>query len=160
MGVIVKASLGLTIVVAVLSMGLAFSGLHESNPMVGVMLFLALAIVFNVGCVFWGLKQTASQNGYLQQLLAAAGIGLVAGVLIFAFSFLMLTVLMPDHLEESKGAMIDWLEAAEMPDQMREAQIVAVESKSPAGEATGGLIGTFFTSLIVGAIVGIFLRKK
>jgi hypothetical protein len=107
--------------------------MHESNPVVGGLLFIALAIVFNVGCVFWGLKQTASQNGYLQQLLAAAGIGLVAGVLIFVFSFLMLTVLMPDYLEQSK---------------------------SPVGEATGGLIGTFFTSLIVGAIVGIFLRKK
>ena len=160
MGVIVKASLGLTILVAVLSLGIAFSGLQESNPMVGGLAFIALAILFNVGCVFWGLKQSATQNGYLRQLLAAAGIGLLAGVLIFCFSFLMLTVLMPDHLEEVKGGTIDWLESMDMPEKVLEAQVAKVEAKTAAGESLAGLIGTFFTSLIAGAIVGIFLRKK
>lgn len=31
---------------------------------------------------------------------------------------------------------------------------------TPTNQALSGLMGTFFTSLIAGAIIGIFLRKK
>jgi len=154
------ASVVLAVLVAVLSLALGFSGMHESNPIVYGLVFIALAMLFNAGCVVWGLKMTAAENPYLKQLMNAAGIGLVAGVLIFLFSFLMLSVLLPDHIAESNLAMVDFLDQQQLPEAQKAAQIAKLEDRTPVSEATSGLIGTFITSLVIGAIAAIFLRKK
>ena len=161
MNAVIKASLALVVSVAVLSLLLAFSGLHESSPMLAQLAFLLPAILLNAGCVFWGLKMTAAENTYGKQLLNGALIGIIAGVLIFAFSYLMLTVLMPDHLEQTKQATVSWLESQpQIPQTTLDAQIAKIETTTPASQALSGLIGTFFTSVIVGAIIAIFIRKE
>lgn len=68
--------------------------------------------------------------------------------------------LAPDHLAEVKLAAIEALEGMNMPEQARTQQIDALEARTAMGEARGGLIGTFVTSLIFGAIISIFKRKK
>ncbi len=123
-------------------------------------MFLVVAITLNAGCVFWGLKQTAEGNGYLKQLLNGLLIGVVAGVLIFGLSMLNLTVLFPDHLEESKTASIEMFESMNMPEVMLEKQVEAVEAQTATRQAVSGTIGTLVTSLILGAIIAIFKRKK
>lgn len=160
MSAVVKAGVALAVLVAVLSLVLAFAGLHRNNPMVAQFAFLIPAILLNVGCVFWGLKMTAADNGYLKQLVNGLLIGLVAGVLIFAFSMLLLNVLMPDYLDEVKQSTIAWLEDSGLPDEQVESQIKSVEETTPVSQALAGLIGTFLTSLISGAIIAIFVRRK
>ncbi len=39
-------------------------------------------------------------------------------------------------------------------------QIAKIEAVTPMKSSMQGMIGTFFTSLIVGAIIAIFKRKK
>jgi len=116
--------------------------------------------VINVGCIFWGLKLTAADNGYGKQLLNALLIGVVAGLLIFAFSMINLTLLFPDYLDESSLATIEFLESRELPEQVLQAQVAKLEERTNVGEARNGAIGTIVTSLIIGAIVAIFKRKK
>ena len=161
MNAVIKASLALVISVAVLSLLLAFSGLSESSPILAQFAFLIPAIVLNLGCVFWGLKMTAGENSYVKQLANGALIGVIAGVLIFAFSYWRLTGLLPDYLEQTKQATIGWLESqSSIPQTALDLQIAQVEATTVGSQAMGGLIGTFVTSLIAAAIIAIFLRKK
>ena len=159
MSAVIKAGIALAVLVEIFSVVLILAGLHESAPMVAGIVFILVAIVLNVGCVFWGLKQTAD-NGYGKQLLNGLLIGLVAGVLIFAFSMLNLSVLFPDYLDQSKTATIEWLESMNIPQPQLEAQVAQIEGQSAMRQAVSGLIGTVITSLIVGAIISIFVRKK
>ena len=93
-------------------------------------------------------------------MLNALEIGLVASVLIFAFSMLNLSVLFPDYLAESKTASIEVMENMSMPEQRLEAQVAKIEAQTVAGQARSSAIGTIVTSLFLGAIIAIFKRRK
>ena len=110
--------------------------------------------------MFLALRQTARDNTYFQQLLNGVLIGAIAGVLIFLSSWLMLSVVFPNYLEEAREGTIAFLESVEVPDAQLDAQIEKLEQMTPLSQAVPGLIGTFFTSLFLAAIVGIFQRKK
>jgi hypothetical protein len=86
--------------------------------------------------------------------------GLIAGVLICAFSMLNLSVLFPNYLEEESTVLIEFIEGTGLPEEAMQARIEQVEARTALRQSISGLIGTFVTSLIVGAIVAIFKRKK
>lgn len=160
MNAVLKAGVALAVLVEIVSVALIASGIANSNPIVGSIAFILVAIVLTVGCIFWGLKQTAADNGYGKQLLNGLLIGVVAGVLVFAFSMINLTVLFPDYIDQSSLATIEFLEARDLPEEMLQAQVAKLEGRTSVSESRGGLIGTIITSLIVGAIVAVFKRKK
>ena len=158
MNSVVKASVALVIMVMVVSVLMYLTGLHES-PLIGGLGSLVLVIGANVAVVFWALKQTAGENGYLRQLGNGALIGLLGGVLVFLGSMVLLTVL-PDYLDDVQAMQIDSLEQWNLAEDVMEKQIAKIEAVTPVGSSMQGLIGTFFTSLIVGVVVAIFQRKK
>jgi len=158
MNSVVKASVALVIVVMLISVLMYVTGMHE-NALIGGLGSLVLLIGATVAIVFWGLKQTAGENGYLRQLGNAALIGLLGGVLVFLGSMLLLTVL-PDYLEEVKTMQVASLEQWNLPEDAMDKQIAKIEAVTPVSSSMQGMIGTFVTSLIVGAIVAIFQRKK
>ena len=158
MNTVVKASVALVAVVMLISLVMYFTGLHE-NPLIGGLGSLVLLIGANVAIVFWALKQTSAENGYLRQLGSAALIGLIGGVLVFLGSMLLLTVL-PDYLEDMKTMQVASLEQFNLPDDVMDKQIEKIEAVTPVSSSMQGMIGTFFTSLIIGAIIAIFKRKK
>jgi hypothetical protein len=159
MSAAIKAGVALAVAVEIFSVIFAVAGLHQKGPLFGIV-FLLVVIGLNIGCIVWGLKQTSGENGYGKQLLNAIVIGLVAGVLIFVFSMVNLNVLFPNYLEESKLASIEFLENANLPEEVLNQQVAKVEGQTATGASIQGTIGAFFTSLIVGAIVAIFSRKK
>jgi hypothetical protein len=146
------------VVVMLISLVMYFTGLHE-NALIGGLGSLVLLIAANIAIVFWALKQTAAENGYLRQLGNGALIGLIGGVLVFLGSMLLLTVL-PDYLEEMKTMQIASLEQWNLPEDRMDQQIAKIEAVTPVSSSMQGMIGTFVTSLIIGAIVAIFQRKK
>lgn len=158
MNTVIKASVAIVVVVMVISLAMYFTGLHE-NALIGGLGSLVLLIGANIAIVFWALKQTAAENGYGRQLGNAALIGLVGGILVFLGSMLLLTVL-PDYLEEMKTMQIASLEQFNLPEDKMDAQIAKIEAITPVTSSMQGMIGTFVTSLIIGAIVAIFKRKK
>ena len=159
MHAVVKAGVGLAVVVTVFSIIFTLAGLHRS-PIVGGLLFLAVAVALNVGAVFWGLKQTASVNGYGKQLLNALLVGLVAGVLILTTSWLMLTLVFPNYLEEAKAASIEMLQSSGLPAESLDKQVQRVESMTVSAQAFQAMVGTLVTSVVAGAIIAIFRRRK
>lgn len=67
---------------------------------------------------------------------------------------------LPDYLEDVKTVQIVSLEQFNPPEDVLEKQITKIEATTPISSSMQGMVGTFFTSLIVGAIVAIFKRKK
>ena len=160
MNSVIKSSLLLAAIIAVVSLVFTFSGIQVSNPFLGGMIFVVVAILANVGCLFWGLKGTAAESGYGKQLLNSLIFGVVAGVLIFCVSMLITSVLAPDNFDQGKTAMIEAMEGMNMPEVALAKQIDAIEATTPMGESIKGLIGTILTSLFFGAIISIFKRRK
>ena len=82
MNSVIKASVALAVLVTIVSVIFVAAGLHESSPMLGIVLIL-LFIGLNVGCLFWALSPTAAVNGYGKQMLNVGIFGVVAAVVIF-----------------------------------------------------------------------------
>jgi L-cystine uptake protein TcyP (sodium:dicarboxylate symporter family) len=158
MSSVLKASVALTILVALMSSVLALTGLNR-NPIVGGLGGILVAILFNVGVVFWALKQTAAENSYGKQLVNALLIGVIAGVLIFLVSWAMLAAA-PGYFEAIKEGNIEWLRASGLPEEQIQSRIDSIEASTAVGQSFAGLVGTLVTSIVVGAIVAIFQRKK
>ena len=159
MNVVIKWSVILAALVAVLSVVIALTGLHQ-NPMVGGMVSIVIAIAINVVVVFLALKQTAAENFYGKQLLNGVLIGAVAGVLILLTSWLLLAVVFPDYLAQMAAGYEEWFEAAGMTEDQIDTQMQKLDNATALGQSIAGLIGTFFTSIIAAAIIAIFKRKK
>ena len=117
MNSVIKSALLLAAIIAVVSLGFTFSGFQLSNPLLGGLLFVVIAILANVGCLFWGLSGSAAESGYGKQLLNALIFGVVAGVSIFCVSMLLMTVLAPDHFEQVKTASVEAMERMQMPEE-------------------------------------------
>jgi len=155
----IKAGVGLAVVVAILSVIFAVTGMHEAGLLPALVL-MVLFIALTIGGVFWLLKQTAADHGYGKQLLNVVVFGLIAGVLICGFSMLNLTVLFPGYIEENTTAMVEFFEGANLPEEALQAQVEKLEARTAWSESRNGAIGTFITSFVIGAIIAIFNRKK
>ena len=160
MNAVLKAGIALAVIVEIITVIGIASGMLLANRLVAELVLLVIFFGLTGVAIFWGLGQTAAENGYGKQLLNALLIGLVAGVLIFAFSMLNLAVLFPDYLAESKTASIEVIENMSMPEQRLEAQVAKIEAQTVAGQARSSAIGTIVTSLFLGAIIAIFKRRK
>jgi hypothetical protein len=158
MSAVLKGSVILAVTVGLISIIMGALGLH-TNPMMGLVQ-IVLFILLNVGAVIWVLRQGAAQNSYVQQLLNGLYVGIFAGLLIFVLSFLMLTVVFPDYLDEMKDGYLEMLEASGLPDDQIEQQMARMDATTPANQAFAGTLGTLVTSIAVGAVAGIFLRRK
>lgn len=159
MNVVVKASLILAGAVAVLSIVVYATGLHQSF-LVSQIVFLVGAIALNAGVVIWALGKTASENGYGKQVANAAGIGVLGGVLIILVSWLLLSTVFPDVLAEMRQGAITYMDSAGMSEEQVARQMEALDSTTPWSQSVTGGVGTFFTSLVCGAVYAIFKRKK
>ena len=158
MSPVIKASITLTCAVVVVSLTLYFTGLHQ-RPLVGGVGSLVVVIGANIAVVLWALKQSASENGYLQQLTNAALIGALAGSLVFAASMILLTLL-PNYLAEMQAGQIAALAQWDLPEDELARQTAQIQSITPLVSSFQGTLGTFSTSVIVGAIAAIFQRRK
>ena len=161
MNAVIKAGVAMAVLVAVFSTILVLTGLHVSSPFVGMILFIVVAILVDLGCVFWGLAATAAENKYGKQLLNASLIGLIAAVLIFGFSLVQTKVIFPDYIDESQTALIEFYEEMpNVPEEQKEKMIASVEEMSAVGSAVSGAMFTIIFAVLGGALIGIFKRRK
>ena len=160
MNAVLKAGIGLAVIVEIITVIGIASGMLLANRLVAEIVLLVIFFWLTGVAIFWGLGQTAAESGYGKQLFNALLIGLVAAVLIFAFSMLNLAVLFPDYLAESKTASIEVMENMSMPEPTLKAKVAMIEAQTVAGQARSGAIGTIVRSLFLGAIIAIFKRRK
>ena len=86
--------------------------------------------------------------------------GLVAGVLIFACSWILSTYIFPNTVSEMVAGFKEWIQQSGLPEAQVQAQMQAMDQTTATSQAMNGAIGTLFTSLIAGAIIAIFQRRK
>ena len=143
----VKYGLILGVVVGVLGFVIAGLGLH--TRLGTSMAFMSVSVIVNVVVVFLALRETAASATWTGQLRNSLILGAVGAVVVFASSWVMTALVFPDYHAEYAAATRDALAGTGLP----------VEQPTPAGAALSGSIGTIATSLIVGALVGIFKRQ-
>lgn len=159
MNTTIKASLVLVAAVALLSVAVFALGLHR-NFVVGQYVFLVGAIALNVGVVYWALARDAAAKGYGAQLLSALGIGLIAGFLIVIVSWGLTAFVFPDSLDEMKAGAITYMQEQGMAEDEYRKQLETLEKTTPMSQAIPGGVGTLFTSLVSGAVIAAFKRRK
>lgn len=153
----VKYGLALGIVVAVLGFLIPIFGLHTN--VLAPTLFVVLAIIVNVVFVYMALRETAATATWVRQATNGLVVGAIGGVILFASSWVMTTVVFPDYYAEYAAAMRSALETAGLPANRIDAQVAAVEASSPASSALSGAIGAVVTGGIAGAVIGLFKRR-
>lgn len=156
----IKAGLILAIAVTLVSAIMIASGMHEKNIMLYGLISLVLYIGLNVVILFWALSQTAADNGYGKQVLNCLIIGVVGGVVIMIGSWLLLAVVFPDTIAETRDATLVFLEGANLTEAQMDAQVAKLDSSTAMSQSVQGLLGTLGTSLVIGAIIAIFKRRK
>jgi hypothetical protein len=59
-----------------------------------------------------------------------------------------------------RAGTLEFMEAAGVPQDRLDKQAQMMEQLTPMTQAMNGAIGTFFTSLVAAAMIGIWVRKK
>ncbi len=144
--------------VAVLSLVFGLAGWHRTYEMAFV--FLAIAIVINVITVVLCLREQASSQSWLGQARNGLLVGIFGSVIIFAGSWLVTTVVIPDYFTEMADGYRQTYVDMELPADEVEELVAATAATSPAMSAFDGVIGTLTTSIVVAAIAGTWMRKK
>ena len=154
----IQYGLVLGVVVAALGYVLAILGMHV-NPIMPTV-FVGLAMIVNVVCVFMALRATAETAAWGGQFVNALVVGGIGAVLILLGSWSMTALVFPEYYAQMAEATRVTLESANLPEEIVAAQIEMIESTTPFSSALNGAIGALVTSAVAGAIIGAFKRKK
>lgn len=157
MGAGIKYGFILGIAVGALGFALPSFGLHSNMVMPTV--FVVLAIAINVVVVFLALRETADIATWSQQWRNSVVVGVIGAVIIFASSWVMTVVVFPDYYTEYAVGMRDSLVTAGLPPDQIDAQMAALAQTTPVSSAMSGAVGAMITSLVAGALIGIFKRR-
>ena len=126
-----------------------------ANPRLFAIFYVVILI--EIGVLIWGLRQTAAMNAYGRQLLTGTGASIVAGLLLFLFSFVLTLLLFPGLLGEMKTTMADAMRSAGQPEAQIEAELAL---QTPLIQAIWGFIGTVVTGFLASLVIAAFLRRK
>ncbi len=157
MNVPIKYGLILGVVAAAISFITVAMGPQVS--LVGV-LFPLVATVVTIVIVFLALRETAPEATWTGQLLNSLILGGVAAAIVFVVGWLSLGVVFPNYLAEAAAATEHALANAGLAPEMIEQQVQNLEESTAIGQAFAGAVGTVVTSLVAGAIIGIFKRAS
>ena len=120
----------------------------------------SLVVLIEIGVLIWALRKTAGEGRtYGSQVWAGLLTALIGGVLIFAGSLLITTVLYPDYFNDIRAMGAEMARRA----GQSEAQVAAIletPTQTPVEGAFAGFVGTVATGLLASLIIAAFLRRK
>jgi hypothetical protein len=149
--------LGVTVLVWTLIHG--FTGWYK-DPAMSQTFWIVIPI--QVILMVWMLRKTKALGyAYGQQVMAGVVMSLVAGVIIFAGSYVITTVVFPTYYEDMK-AMAERIMVARglTPDQVQTGLAKQASLNTPLVQSFMGFIGTFVTGLLVSLIGAAFIRHR
>jgi hypothetical protein len=138
---------------------MGYTGWYKDPAMVNAFF---LVIPLQIAVLWWALRKTAAEGQrFGGQLMAGLVISLVAGVIIFAGSYLFTTVLFPGYFDDVAAVS----EQVYRSQGKSEAEIQALmesyrKGATPLMNSLTGLIGTVVTGLVASALIGAFVRRK
>ena len=119
-----------------------------------------IVVLIEIAVLIWALRRAAADGQrYGSQVWTGLLTSIVGGLLIFAGSLLITTVLYPEYFTEIRAAGADMARRAGQSEEAVRA-ILETPTQTPIQGALGGLIGTVATGLLASLIIAAFLRRK
>jgi hypothetical protein len=158
MNTTLKAGTILGVLCVIWTFVMGFTGWYKDPNMLTA---FWLVILIEIGVLVWGLRQTAAERTYVQQVVTGSTMALIGGAIIFIGSLLFTTVAFPNYFEELKGIQVQMLQQ-EGKSEQEIATVVAASAgmHTPLMNALSGFIGTAVTGVIASALIAIGVRKK
>ena len=148
--------LGLLCVAWTFVMG--FTGWYKDPALLNLFF---LVILFEIGVLIWGLRQTAAEKNYFGQVLAGLAIAGIASIFIFFGSMLFTSVVFPGYFEEIRTLQAEQLKGGGMAEEQVRATVDAMRPlQTPLINALSGVVGTMVTGLVASLVIAAFVRKK
>lgn len=123
-------------------------------------LFL-LVILVEVVLLLQGLKQTAPDNTYGQQVVTGVAMSAIAAVIIFCGSMAFTTVAFPDYFREVEEAGRQAMQARGMTPDAIDAAIAAQRPmQTPVINAATGAAATVITGLLASVLIAMRHRRR
>jgi hypothetical protein len=138
---------------------MGYTGWYKDPAMVNAFF---LVIPLQIAVLWWALRKTAAEGRrFGGQLLAGLLISLVAGVIIFAGSYLFTTVLFPGYFDDVAAVSEQVYRSQGKSDAEIQALMESYrKGATPLMNSLTGLIGTVVTGLVASALIGAFVRRK
>lgn len=120
-----------------------------------------VVIPWQIGVLAWGLRGTASANGYLRQVGHGIAASALAGLPIFLGSLCFTKVVFPRYFQELEalGRQV-MAQRGLTPDQIEAAVRASAPTQTPVFQATAGAVGTLVTGLVVSLVLAAFLKSR
>ena len=156
----------ITSVLTLISYNLGMMDIGEDGTPPSSWLASLISFIIVGVTIFLGQKayRDGANGGYLtlgRAVLWTLGFSVVLGAISAVFTYLFYGVLAPDYLSDLKEAQMD----AAVEQGVDEASIEAMETgldlmMSPGAMALSALIGLVIITLILGLIIGLFVRRE
>lgn len=154
----VKAGVVLGLLCVAWTFVMGFTGWYKDPALLNLFF---LVILFEIGVLVWGLRQTAAEKNYFGQVLSGLAIAGIASILIFLGSMLFTSVAFPNYFEELRTIQAEQLKAGGMGEEQVRATIDAMRPlQTPLINALSGVVGTMGTGLLASLVIAAFVRKK
>lgn len=158
MGIVARTGLWIGLLTVAWTFVMGLTGWYKDPVLLNAFF---LVVLFEIGLIWWGLRQTARTNTYAQQIVAGTGMALVASAIIFIGSLLFTTVFFPNYFSELRTAQEQMLRQQGLAEPEVQAQVAAAQRlATPLWNAIFGVIGTVVTGLLTALVLGSFLRRK
>jgi hypothetical protein len=153
-----KAGLVLGVLVGFWTLVMGFTGWYKDPVMLNVFF---VVILFEIGVLIWGLRQTAPASGYGKQVWNGTLIAIIGSVIIFVVSYLFTSVLYPDYFTEIQAVHEQMLkDEGKSPEEIAAIISGSKATATPLLNALSGVLGTVATGFVGSLVIAIFLRKK
>jgi hypothetical protein len=149
-------AIGVVTIVWMLVMGVTGWYLH---PTLAALFFLV--VIFEVGLLYWGLRQTASTQAYGKQVMTGTTMAAIAAPIIFVGSLVFTSVLFPTYFTDIREMQRQILQQEGVPaDEIQRQVDAAMAMQTPLINAATGAIATIITGAIASALIAIGVRRK
>lgn len=129
------------------------------DPVLMMMFFLVVPL--QVVIMVLALRREAPVSGYGKQVVNGLVLSAVAGVIVFAGSYLLTTVVFPNYFPEIRAAGEAMLaKAGRTPEQIAGEMAKNASMYEPVQNSISGVIGCVVTGLVISLVAGAFLRRK
>jgi hypothetical protein len=137
---------------------MGFTGWYKDPALLNLFF---LVILIEIALLFVGLRATAVQHGYGQQVLTGTLMSVVAAAIIFCGSLVFTNLAFPSYFADLRAAHEQMLRAEGKTQAEIDAAVQAASAgQTPLANAMAGAIGTVVTGGLASAVIAIFQRRK
>jgi hypothetical protein len=158
MSITVKTGVAIGVVTFVWTLVMGGTGWYL-HPTLAMLFFLV--VIFEIGLLYWGLRQTGTTQGYGQQVVTGTAMAAFAAPIVFAGSMIFTSLLFPSYFTDLRDVQRQLLQQQGLPpDEIQRQVEAAMAMQTPVVNAATGAIATIVTGALASALIAIGVRRK